>query len=208
MKKSLPYLLLVFLLMLAACESTPKRNGSSIFEHEDEDLPTSEEVIYDSIAKQEHIQKESAVHCDNLTNLTTKLKEVNSPDALILAKKEYTTTITSVNNALANLGNNEKAVIANYRKEAQEAYDEACRQYEIPASGVIANLQNLISRIDQIKTKQEFYRFQDCRLGMLRGLDDSHLRVDHKSKQIPEVKRLAQSLKSKYEAKRVELGLN
>ena len=207
MKKTLPCLAFVSLFLLSACDNTPKRNGTHAFDHEDENLPTAEEVVYNNIAESEHIEKESAIICHDLITVTEKLTAVNSPDALIDAKKAYTSALASFNKDIANLEGNDKTVLENYKSEAEEAYNKACRDYEIPASGVIANLQNLISRIEKISTKQELYRFQDCRLGMLKGLDDIHLCVEHTSKQIPEIKRLARSLKSKYETKKAELGV-
>ena len=205
MKRSLPYFLLMAMILLSACEPTKKRDGSDVFNHDDDDFPTAEEVIRDSIAEEKHISKESAVVCHNFEEIVTQLKNVNSPDALIIAKKAYAEALASLNNS--SIHQEDKAVLDSYKKEAEEAYQKACREYEIPASGVLANLKNLHERIDQVKTKPEFYRFQDCRRGMLNGLDDIHLCVQHDSKQIPEIRRLAQSLKSKYLAKKQELDV-
>ena len=207
MNKALPYLMLAAALLLTACEPTKKRDGSDAFNHDDDDLPTAEEVMYDSIAEQKHISVESAAVCHDFDEVVTQLNNVKSPEALIIAKKTYAVALASLNAEQASLSANDKAVLDKSKKEAEEAYQKACRAYEVPAAGVLANLKNLIERLDQIKTKPEFYRFQDCRRGMLNGLDDIHLCVEHNSKQIPEIKRLAQSLKSKYQAKKQELDV-
>ena len=205
MKNILSYFLIFSLLLFTACEQSPKRNGTSIFEHEDDDLPTAEEAIYDSIAQQEDIDTQSAALCHQFDQLTKQLLKVNSPDALILAKKAYLATTAETQNWFSHLSENDKTVLQTYQAKSEKAYEEVCNKYEIPASGVIANLENLLIRIEQIKTRQEFHRFQDCRLGMLRELDDIYLCVEHNSPEIPKIKRLAQSLKSKYNSKRQEI---
>lgn len=196
------------LLMVWACDSKPGgQGGGGAFDAEDENIPTAEEIIYDSIAEEEHIDRESASLCMRLSELQELMDGVRSPDGLVPAKKEYAEATQSIRGEMASLSSEEKAAVGKFQKAADEAYAKACRAYEVPASGVIANLNNLIRRIDQVKTKQELSRFQDARLGMLRGLDDIHLCVEHDSKQIPEVKRLAQTLKSKYASKRHEFGM-
>ena len=59
-----------------------------------------------------------------------------------------------------------------------------------------------------MKNTQDMYRFEDCRLGVLRNLENVYLCVEQKdSKGISEVKRLSLVLKSKYDAKRHEVGM-
>lgn len=205
---ALPFLVLAFLLMLTACENkNDKRQGNDPFQTEIEEYPTYEELMRDSIAEKEQVGEACATTCSKLQQLVEELQNVQSPDALIKAKKQYLTVTASFNSDLNQLSEEEKKVATNYKTEADDIYQKVCQAYEVPANGVIENLNNLLKRIDGVKTKQELYRFQDCRLGMLRGLDDIHLCVEHNSRQIPEVRRLAQSLKSKYQAKKQEFGI-
>lgn len=195
------------LLMLWACDSTPTTRRGGAFDSADEDLPTAEDIAYDTIAEKENIDRESASLCLKFSEVKEMMDEVQSPDGLVSAKKKYMETTQSLRSEMTTLSREEKAAVTKYQQEAEASYVQACREYEVPASGVIANLNNLIRRIDQVHTKQELSRFQDCRLGMLKGLDDIHLCVEHNSPQIPEVKRLAQTLKGKYSSKRHELGM-
>ena len=211
MNKFIPTLILP-LSILVSCNSTSpeKAKGDAIneeYERMEENMPTAESLAYDSIAEKEHIDTESAAICHEFSRLVDKLKDVKSPDGLISAKKDYAEGLTALDSQMSTLNEHDKTAVLNYKKEAEAAYTQACKSYEIPASGVIANLTNLIRRIDQVKTKEDLDRFQSSRLGMLRGLDDIHLCVEHNSSQIAEVKRLAQTLKSKYSAKRHEFGL-
>ena len=211
MNKFIPTLIFP-LFIFASCNSTSpeKAKGDAIndeYERMEENMPTAETIAYDSIAEKEHIDTESAAICLEFSRLVEKLEEVKSPDGLISAKKEYAAALSALNGQMNTLNDKDKTAVLNYKKEAEAAYAQACKNYEIPASGVIANLNNLIRRIDQVKTKEELDRFQSSRLGMLRGLDDIYLCVEHNSPQISEVKRLAQSLKSKYSSKRHEFGL-
>ena len=211
MNKFIPTLIIPISILVSCNSSSPeKAKGEAIneeYERMEENMPTAESLAYDSIAEKEHINTESAAICHEFSRLVNKLKDVKSPDGLISAKKDYAAGLTTLNGQMSTLNDNDKTAVLNYKKEAEAAYAQACKNYEIPASGVIANLNNLIRRIDQVKTKEELDRFQSSRLGMLHGLDDIYLCVEHNSPRIAEVKRLAQTLKSKYSAKRHEFGL-
>jgi len=181
-------------------------NGD-IYLEEYEKGSTWEELLADSIVEKEHVGKECAVICNNLDIARDRLTRVLSPDGLISAKKMYLVATNTLTNDMQGLTSQEKSLVQNYKAEADKAYQKACQEYEVPASGVIANLNDMIKGIDKVKTTQDMYRFEDCRLGVLRNLDNVYLCVEHNSKSIPEVKRLSQTLKSKYESKQHELGI-
>lgn len=205
--KTLPFLALAILLLLSACENKPAFKPDNPFEYTEEDLPTEEEVAYDNIMEKEHVERATAILCDELTQVTEQLNDVKSPTSIIKAKKAYLNALASLQHDMENLSEDDKKVIRTYQATAEAAYNQACRNYEIPASGVIENLKSLLSNIDQVKTQQDMDHFEESRLGTLRNLDDIHLCIEQNSHQIPEVKRLAQTLKGKYQAKRQELGL-
>ena len=209
MKKSLPYLLVILMLTMTSCEEK-KNNGSmsgDTYLEEYEQTPTWEELLADSIVEKEHVGKECAVICNNLDIATDRLTHVLSPEGLITAKKQYILATTNLSADMQGLTAQEKALVKTYKATADKAYREACQEYEVPANGVIANLNDMIRGIDKVQTKQDMSRFEDCRLGVLRNLDHVYLCVEQNSKSIPEVKRLAQTLKSKYESKQHELGI-
>ena len=191
MKKSLPYLLVALVLTMTSCEE--KKNGGMSGEtylEEYEQTPTWEELLADSIVEKEH-----------------RLTHVLSPEGLISAKKQYILATTNLSNDMQGLSGQEKSLVQTYKATTDKAYRQACQEYEVPADGVIANLKDLIRDIDKVNTKQEMSRYEECRLGVLRNLDNVYLCVEQNSKSIPEVKRLAQTLKSKYESKQHELGI-
>ena len=207
-KHPILHYLLIAILLASSCTSQQKdglpSDGNAI---EEEAYPTTDEILRDSIAKKEDVSNECATICQRMIQTEEMLSAVKSPDALISAKKEYLTLTASLNKGLAGITTQEQSVINAYKANLDNTYTAICREYEIPASGVIANLNNLISRIDKVRTKSELLRFQEARIGMLRKLDDIHLCVEHNSNRIAEVKRLAQTLKTKYESKKHELGV-
>lgn len=208
LKKSLPYLLVALVLTMTSCEE--KKNGGMSGEtylEEYEQTPTWEELLADSIVEKEHVGKECGVICNNLDIATDRLTHVLSPEGLISAKKQYILATTNLSNDMQGLSGQEKSLVQTYKATADKAYRQACQEYEVPADGVIANLKDLIRDIDKVNTKQEMSRYEECRLGVLRNLDNVYLCVEQNSKSIPEVKRLAQALKSKYESKQHELGI-
>ena len=207
MQKTLP-LLLAALLLFTACEEKKTTPRGSTFVPEGPLDPNLYDVPEDgNWEEEETAESECTRLCDLLSTDAERLEGVRSPDALIAAKKQHQQTVTEVKQGMTELDGEEKSLVNAGLKAADAAYAQACTEYEIPASGVIANLSHLIGTIDGIRTEEEFHRFQDCRLGMLRHLDDIHLCVEQRSKQIPEVKRLAQTLKRKYETKKTEFGI-
>ena len=199
---------LIIILLVYSCTSQQKdglpSDGSTPSE---EVYPTKEEILRDSIAKKEEVSNECATICQRITQAEEMLSAVKSPDALISAKREYLTLTASINKVLSSTSKQEQGVINDYKAHLDNTYTTTCRKYEIPANGVISNLNNLILRIDDVHTKSELIRFQDVRIGMLRKLDDIYLCVEHNSNKIPEIKRLSQTLKTKYENKKHEFGM-
>lgn len=193
--------------LLCSCNSKDKDGLPADVADGESAYPTAEEMLRDSIAKKEDVSNECASICQRMIQTEEMLSSVKSPDALISAKKEYLNLTSSINKELSSISKEDKKVATAYKANLDKAYNAACKEYEIPANGVISNLNNLIRRIDKIHTQSEFFRFQDVRIGMLRKLDDLHLCVEHNSTSIAEVKRLAQTLKSKYESKKKELGI-
>ena len=207
MKKTLPYLLAVLVLMMASCEEKQNKNTGNTYLEEYEKAPTWEELLADSIVEKEHVGKECAVICNNFDIATSRLTEVLSPEGLISAKKQYILAIETLQRDINGLNSQEKSHVQSHKAAADDAYRKACQTYEVPASGIIANLNDMKKGIDKVKSNQDMYRFEDCRLGVLRNLDYIYLCVEQNSKSIPEVKQLAQTLKSKYESKKHELGM-
>lgn len=206
MKRTLPYLLVILMLTIASCEDK-KHGKGDIYIEEYEKGPTWEELYADTIAEKEHVGQDCAVICNNLDIATDRLTNVLSPDGLINAKKRYIDATATLAEDMKGLNAQEKALVQEYKAEADKAYLKACQSYEIPSSGVIANLNDLLKGIDKVGTKKEMNRYEENRLGVLRNLDNVYLCVEQNDKGIPEVKRLSQALKSKYESKKHELGL-
>ena len=194
--------------MMVSCDD--KKNGGlngETYLEEYEKTPSWEELLADSIVEKEHVGKECGVVCNNLDIATDRLTHVLSPEGLISAKKMYIVATQNLSSDTKGMTAHELAMVKNHKADADKAYGEVCRKYEVPASGVIANLNDLLKGIDKVRNTQDMYRYEDCRLGVLRNLENVYLCVEQKdTKGISEVKRLSLALKSKYEAKKHELG--
>lgn len=211
MKKISLFILIANMLAFWSCNSKQDAPSSFTLHHYDspaDSIQMTEAInaLGDSIDGEE-VTSQCAMLYLRLNDAAEKLDAVNSPHVLIKAKKEYMEAIAEVNKNLPTLDDQEKTVIQKQKAEVDKKYAQACRSFEIPASGVISNLKRLNNEIEKVKTPQDLDRFQSSRIGMLRGLDDIHLCVEQNSPQISEVKRLAQSLKGKYESKKSELGI-
>lgn len=207
MKRILPYLLFI-LLITVSCDDQKKGglHGDTYIE-EYEKGPTWEELYADTIAEKEQVGMDCAVLCNSLDIARDRLQNVLSPMALINAKQRYMQATADMTTNINSLNSEEKALVQSYKDEADKAYRKACRSYEVPSSGVIANLNDLIRDIDKVHSKSDMIHYEEGRLGMLRNLDNIHLCVETTDRNIPEVRRLAHTLKNKYESKQHELGL-
>lgn len=195
---------LLMMSTLLSCDN--KKGNEQELAGDDVDIYTNiADLVSDSV-EGEKVSKECAVVCYKIDQVTEEVASVNSPEALITAKQSFKEEIAEAGSGIKELDGEEQALANRHVQEAEEEFSKACREYEVPASGVIANLKDLIKRIDKVKTKRELDSFQDCRLGMLMNLDNIHLCVDSKSTKIKEVKTLAQTLKSKWEAKKKEIS--
>ena len=206
------YYILPLIIMLLACSCNSRQkdglpaDGSAM--SESAYTSSAEEMLRDSIAKKEEVGNECAAICQRMVYADEMLAAVKSPDALIAAKKEYLAVSVSIEKGFSGISKQEQSVLNTYKANLDRTYADVCREYEIPASGVIANLNNLIRRVDKIHSKSELASFQDVRIGMLRKLDDIYLCVEHNSNKISEIRRLAQILKDKYEDKKQELRVD
>lgn len=189
-------------LLLSSCGEKKHEEGSG-HRTEDEVLsPTWEDVLIDSIAREEQVGRQCADLCLAVERATDELNRVLSPDALISAKKRYYAAATLWENTQASLSSEERESVRARMAEAERAYTRACRKYELPANGIIANLSAMIRQVDKVESSSDLLRFEEGRLGVLRELDDIHLCVEQGDRGVSEVKKLAQRLKNKYEAKK------
>lgn len=192
------------LAMFFSCES--KTEPNSLLELTKDDFIGVRKYLGDSIPTNS-MSRECAKVCYNIDKVQSEIAIVNNPSSLIEIKKQYEKNIAEATNDISQLDREEQLIAIEHQKEADEAYRKACRSYEVPASGVIANLENLIRQIDEVQTKDELRQFQECRIGMLSDLDNIHLCVESNSHSIPKVKKLAQNLKIKYEDKKHQFGI-
>jgi hypothetical protein len=193
--------LLALLLVVAACESKQGRFPGEMTDEEWENQPTLEDIICDSIAEMEDISVECAALCNDLNNDIRDLSMVNSPTALISAKKDHQTLMVNVTRSAKEFKEHERKILHNYCEQAVDTYDNVCRRFEVPSTGVIANLEQLSHDLDQVRSKQDFEEYKDHHYGVMQTLDDIHLCIERRSNDIAKVKRLAQALKAKYQEK-------
>ena len=198
--------LLSLLLMLAACESKERKFPGEMTDEEWENRPTLEDIICDSIAEKEDISVECAALINDLNNDIRSLAMVNSPTAIIYAKKDHQTLMKEVTRSAKGFKKHERTVLHTYCEQAVNKYDDICHRYEVPANGVLANLEQLTRDLDQVHSQEDFETYNNHHYGVIRMLDDIHLCIERQSNDIPKVKRLAQALKSKYQSKQQTFG--
>ncbi len=219
MKRILPYLLLTSILAMTACDEKKDDKGVSIFGYYLYGTPIDilnqgSKVMVLAIGMTLVIATggidisvgavgaiSGAVFVKVLDAFGLDRISVGSIACGLVAAIAVTIVFTLFNGTLVSM-------VKSHQAEADKAYRKACQEYEVPASGVIANLNDMIKGIDKVKTTQDMYRYESGRLGVLRNLDHVHLCVEQNDKKnISEVKRLALTLKNLYESKKHELGM-
>lgn len=192
-------------ILFVSCSSNPKGNSSAYEQYyeEEEQLPYG---VSDTI-NGEKVSYECAMTNFELEGLQERIEAVKSPDMLMHLKARFQHDIDSLTQIASAYTSNEQAIIASDCSRLKVAYEKACRAYEIPAEGVIANLNDCIKTVQKAKTDIELYRFINCRVGMLNNLDIIHLCVESRSTRIKEVQSLAHKLKTELYNKKKKLNI-
>lgn len=179
--------------VIVGCQSGENKNTPTYqdIEIEEPELPYGASDTING----EKVSTDCALINYNLEELLDRVEGVRSPDMLMRLKADFEHDIDSLTSNTSMLASNEKDIIASQKQAIAAAYARVCREYEIPADGVIANLKYCIQELNGVQSQKDLNSFMDCRYGMLRGLDIIHLCVESRSTKIGEVKRLAAQLK-------------
>jgi len=191
---------------LASCDSGNKRSSIPT-EYDEEDETALPYGATDTI-EGEAVSTDCAKINFELERLQSRIDNVQSPDMLMYVKADFERLRDSLTLGTNGLAANEKEIITSACNKLNSSYEEVCRKYEIPADGVISNLNNCIQQIGRAQNRSQFMQVTDCRRGMLRHLDIIHLCVESKSSRLGEVKRLAAQLQKEYDQQKRRFGVN
>lgn len=195
---------ILFLSMsVISCETNNSSGSSS---NNDSDEFCEYEYITDSIGE-EAVSHDCAIIYTQLQQLQWRWEDVKSPSMIAKARSTWKKDITDAARQIKAFEGEEAYLLDSVLTDIKEMYKEKCHDYLIPASGVISNLKTCIKRVDEVNTKRDLERFREPRIGMLNDLDKIHLCIEESSNDLGTVKRLAETLKSKYEEKCTRLGV-
>lgn len=185
--------------IVASCENGNKSyNAPTLAEEEEEEaLPFG---ASDTINGERVSVKCATVNFD-FELLQRRIENVKSPDMLMRLKVDYQSTLDSLTMLSENLSAEEKEMLNPIKAEIAESYKKACREYEIPADGVISNLSHCLEQMNSANTREEVARLVDTRSSLLQNLNNIHLCVESNSSRIGEVKRLASQLREEVSRK-------
>lgn len=200
MKKYKAIILFAFVssILLIGCDSGKKHSNFDEYTEENEDLlPFGATDTIDG----EKVSTECALVNFDFESLQRRVDNVKSPDMLMTLKVDFMHTLDSLTLNSKQLPSDEQAKINTIRETLLASYNKACRDYEIPADGVISNLKICLERVNKADSRQALVRFTEVRRGMLHNLENIHLCVESKSTRINEVKRLASQLREELNRK-------
>lgn len=203
MKTKIIAIVFISAAILTSCNTDSKKQKYGFPETEQEGLPYGVTDTINGTA----VSDQCAIMNHDLESLLRRVEAVKSPDMLMMVKADFEKTLDSLTIGSGNMPAEEQAVIDSLRTSIISAYKDVCREYEIAPEGVIDNLNHCIQRVNNAKSRDDLIRFMDVRRGMLSNLDIIHLCVESSSNRIPEVKRLAQQLKTNLEAKKRQFNL-
>ena len=199
------FLLSCICILFAACQG--KQTKSSESQELDSGDFVEQENFYNDTIDGEKVSQDCAAMSYNLDEIITQLEAVKSPSMLMKVKYDYPNLLSQATNELNQLSADEKAVMQKKMNRIRTLYNETCQTYEVEASGIISNLQNLINKIHKVNTQADFDKYCSNRYGVLNNLDKIHLSTHDDSPHINEIKRLAKELNSQLQAKKAELGI-
>lgn len=203
MKRKIFAAAIIVAAFITSCNTDRKTQSYAFEEPEQEGLPYG---VSDTI-NGKAVSDQCAIMNFDLESLLRRVQAVKSPDMLMMVKADFEHTLDSLTTGSNDLPSEEQEVINSLRTSIITSYKEVCREYEIAPEGVIENLNHCIQRVNNAKSRNDLVRFMDVRSGMLSNLDIIHLCVESRSNRIPEVKRLAQKLKTNLEAKKRQFNL-
>ena len=192
------------LAIMSGCKDETGKHGTDIQPEEDSNaLPYG---VTDTIDG-EKVSTECAIINFNLERLHNEVERIASPSMLMTVKANLQHELDSLTIGTDLLDADEKATINDLRKTISAAYIAKCKEYEVPAEGVIDNLRRCIDIVRKARCDMDIIRFVETRRGMLMHLEEIHLCVESSSSKIGEVKRLAQELNTELERKKKQFGL-
>ncbi len=186
-----------------SCESNSSSESSK---ESDSDEFCEYDYVTDSIGD-EAVSHDCAIIFTKLQELQWRWEEARSPNTIARLRATWKKDIADAEHQAGNFGGEESRLLDSVISVIRELHNKQCSEYLVPASGIIMNLSNCIERVDKANTKRDLERFREPRLGMLNELDNIHLCIEESSNEIGKVKRLAETLKSKYEEKCRKLGV-
>ena len=181
----------------SSSESTQDVDSDDICEYED---------IVDSIG--EHaVSHDCAIAYSTLDEILWKWEYVKSPSMLARARAKWHEDERNIKDACHDIDGEDRRLLDSVCQVIYDTREDKIKGFSVPASSVIDNLENCIRKIEAMKSKDDMRRYMDVRFSMMEELDIIHLCVEPQSHQIGKVKRLAQTLRGKYEEKCKELGI-
>lgn len=202
--RTILYIIAVSAVLSVSCNSEQKGGRYQAEEYDANALPYGATDTIDG----EKVSNECAIINNDLERLKASLELISSPSMLMTAKVTYQHDLDSLSMGNDNLTPEEASIIKTLIKDIATTYEAKCKEYEIPAEGVIDNLRRCIDRVNKTNNSTELIRFMEARRGMLMDLDYIHLCVDSRSNRIDEVRKLAAQLKHDLDRKKRRFGVN
>lgn len=190
----------MFILAFSVFSCSKNSNSSEPSEEGDSDEFCEYDYITDSIGD-EAVSHECAITFTQLEEIQWRLENVKSPNMLARVRATWNKDITNAKKALKDYNGEEAHLLDSVVQNIEALHQEKCLKFSLPAISVIETLENCIKQLDNMKNKKDFVSFRDIRYGMIQDLDIIHLSVEPQSSKIGKVKRLAHTLKNKYEEK-------
>lgn len=198
------FFVLALPLLLLSCKEHTKREypwGTEKESYIDEDTSTYtlEETGGDSLLTGSAPYHDAAERAERMLK---KLQAVKSPDMLLEAMSEYDSYAKETVDDMRLPQEEER--LATLRQEVEEAYSEACRNYMLPARGVLQTIQLVRQRLENCDTPAKFNRLMEVRYAYFQNLPQLHRVVAEPNKrrtvhrQAMELQRLFSRKKSEF----------
>lgn len=170
--RCLPPLFVLALFLLLGCKGGHSGRdvpwGTADETDDDTTVYTLEETGGDTLLVGSAAYHDQAARAEELLRT---LEDVKSPDMLLHAMDKYDQLHLDPA-ALSDA--DEQARLRALSARLKAAYAQACRDYQLPALGILQTIANVRQRLERCSSSAAFYRIVDARRGYFRELPEVH----------------------------------
>lgn len=178
--------------------------STGMYEDPDPNYYTLEETGGDSTLVGSAAYYEAAVKVQNLKYEVDVIASPSMLQNIMPNISERLDECRSLTNSVSD--EDEKQRLTSEIMSINNLFAQRCREYKMPAAGIIDNLLTVTYKVEQAKDAGDLKRIMEPRYGYFKNLSTLYMIVEEESK-VAEVRRLSKNLEQKFNQKKRLFGV-